>query len=336
MRDCPVCKSSERVILWRSDFVHPDGWTQPDYLDWCRCKCGMIYGDNPDITQKDYDTYYIERYGYGVVEPDGAPKIDGLHDQLRQRGLYVAENYDKDARVIDFGGGESGLPEQLRELGFDNVSLVGCGDELPPSDVIIAHHVFEHIYDIDEAMEKIKGSLVEGGIFLIDIPDSGAMALSPKPYPMSDWTQVHINHFRVIDMIRMMERFGFELKDTQGYPARFGPARMFVFINDSEAVYKGSGFDLSDKMAKLRDLGNREVIVWGFGDIAAHLLANVWPNVQYFCCNDPAFQDATIRGLPVYEKPITDHPIVIMAQVHQDRLIENIKKMGVENEIIVI
>lgn len=335
MRKCPICDSNKRETLWRADFLVPDGWTQPAYLEWMRCECGMIYGDNPTITQDDYDTYYIERYGYGVIGLEST-------NTLMERGDYIANHFPKDSKIIDFGGGESGLPEYLGEMGYTNVTLIGCRQELPgDQDVIVAHHVIEHIYDVQQAMNRIAGALKEGGTLIVDVPDSGAMAfeLGPDSFSLGDYTQVHINHFRVIDMLNLMRAYGFEMTETHSYHARFGTARMYVFVKGlhimGEKVRDFVVPNIAAKVDKLRKIGNRAVIVWGFGDIASHCLAQVKLNVQYYVCNDPAFKGATIGGLPVLDEPNTNHPIVVLSQAQRGKLIERIKATC-QNEIIVI
>jgi hypothetical protein len=94
--------------------------------------------------------------------------------------------------------------------------------------------------------------------------------------------------------------------------------------------------NIARKVDALKALGSQPVIVWGLGDIAMHLLAMVKVNVQYYVCNDPAFKDATIDGVPVKELPDSMETILVMAQTQKKLLIENIRKLGVQNEIIEI
>ncbi len=337
MRDCPVCDSSRRDILWCSDFLVPDGWTKPAYLEWCECyKCGMLYADNPTVTQGDYDTFYKERYGFGVV--DG-----GVKARLYKRAHFIASQYKNDARVVDFGGGTSGLKDILQKtFHFADVHNYGIGDKMPyDADVVIAEHVLEHIYDLHEAMATINDSLKAGGMLIVDIPDAGQMAFDlPPEMPMLDFSQVHINHFRVIDMLRLMDNYGFELMETSQYYERFIRARMFVFIKGVHIGRLSRDYVRSNITQKLKSMaqqvGNKEVIVWGCGDIALHCLALHPLNVVYFVDIDPAFRGATINGVPVHEKPFTDHPIVVNCSTQKALLLDYIKAQGYKNEVIVI
>ena len=334
MRNCPVCKSEEAIVVWRSDFVVPDGWTKPPYLDWMRCDCGMIYGDHPDATQADYDTYYLERYGYGVTN-------DAARHRLAQRAAFVRDKFKRASRIVDFGGGEGGLTTLLKNIGFDDVHLYGVGDTMPPlTDCIVAEHVLEHIYDLEAAMELISNSLKPDGMLLVDVPDAGRMAFDlPPTTPILDFSQVHINHFRINDMLSLCARFGFELYETQMYFEGFCQCRMFVFYKNADIAGASKIHvqrNMAEKIAKCKELGDKEVLLWGCGDIALHCLANTNMNIKYFIDNDPAFRDSTIQGKPVKERPDTDHPIVIISQGQRELLIKNIKAMGVDNELIII
>jgi SAM-dependent methyltransferase len=333
MRFCPVCNSKERELLWRADFVVPDGWPRPKYLDWLRCECGMIYADHPTVTQFDYDRYYQEFYGYGVEDYE-------QQKRLRDRAHYVAEKFDKSAKVADFGGGYQGLTRILAQYGFNNTSNVEAGDEIPENvDVIIAEMVIEHVYSMNSVMEEITTCLKDGGTLIVDVPDAGAIAMNGSDkMPLLDFQQVHLNHFRVVDMLRLMERWGMELVETCAYVERNLNCRMFVFVKGAdigklsrEHVTK----NMDDKIKKIEAIGDKPVIVWGLGDIALHLLARHPLNVKYYVCNDPAFKDQTIGRIPVLEAPISDHPIVVMAQAQKDKLIEHIKSVC-DNEIIEI
>jgi SAM-dependent methyltransferase len=295
----------------------------------------MIYGDNPTITQKDYDWYYVNKYGYGVADAENK-------NRLYDRAVYIADRFDDSALVVDFGGGESGLTSILRSMDFFNVVNFGCGDEMPVNvDVIIAEHVLEHIYEMDEAMCKIASALKPHGTLIIDIPDAGMLAVErPVEMPVLDFTQVHINHFRVIDLLRLMDRYGFELEEMREYYERRGGCRMYVFVKDKEIIGRLSenyvNRNIAEKCEKVKQLGDQPVCVWGCGDIAMLVLAKQFPSVQYFVDSDPAYRGEYINGIPVYDVPIDDLPIVVIAQSQKNGILDNIKRLGLTNEVITI
>ena len=316
------------------DWIVPDGWPRPKYIDWFTCACGMVYGDNETVTEQDYTRYYQRYYGYGVGDSQSMGR-------MRDRAHYIAVKFpDRNIRIVDFGGGESGLTKILGQYGFVDAHNIEAGDDMPDDvDVVIAEHVFEHIYSMNIAMSDISESLKDGGVLIVDIPDGGAISFArPEETPILDYTQVHINHFRAVDMLRLMERWGFELLETGNYTERFMPCRMFVFIKGADIGKMARDYiaiNIDEKIKRMQKLGDQPVIVWGLGDIAMHLLAKQPLNVKYFICNDPAFKNQTIGRIPILEGAITDHPIVVMAQSQKKALIERIKS-EYDNEIIVI
>ena len=334
MRYCPICNTKERELLWRSDFLVPDGWPRPKYLDWFRCEdCGMIYADNDTVTQHDYDRYYQERYGYGVEDAE-------QQQRMRDRAHYIATKFDKEMKIVDFGGGEQGLTRILAQYEFHNTACVEAGQDIPEDvDVILAEMVFEHIYSMNGVMAEMTECLKDGGYLIVDIPDAGAIGLEgSESMPILDYHQVHLNHFRTVDMLRLMERWGFELSETNAYHERGLACRMFVFIKGADVGKLSREHVINNvqaKIEKMRELGDKPVIVWGTGDIALHLLAKNMLNVKYYISNDPAFKDQTIGKIPILDAPISDHPIVVMAQAQKEQLLENIKKVC-DNEVIVI
>jgi SAM-dependent methyltransferase len=296
----------------------------------------MIYGDNPTITQKDYDWYYDNKYGYGVNDFQN-------QQRLSDRAEYICR-IPNISTVVDFGGGESGLSkfiENRLEYPSIKVYTVGCGDELPTSDLVIAEHVLEHIYDMNDAMGKISKSLKAGGYFIVDIPDAGMMAVErPVEMPILDFSQVHVNHFRVLDLLRLADRYGFELEEMREYHERHGGCKMFVFVKDKTIFGRASDTfvnrNISERCEKVKQLGDQPVCVWGCGDIAMLVLAKQFPNVQYFIDSDPAYRGETINGLPVYAEPIDGLPIVVIAQSQKNGILDNIKRLGLTNKVIVI
>jgi len=92
--------------------------------------------------------------------------------------------------------------------------------------------------------------------------------------------------------------------------------------------------NISARVDRLKTLAGLPLNVWGMGDITWHLLAQVELNILDYIDNDPAYRGQTYNGKPVQERPTNAAPILIMAQGQRQRLIENIRKAGIQNPII--
>jgi len=192
---------------------------------------------------------------------------------------------------------------------------------------------------MNQAMRTITGALRNNGLLLVDVPDAGRIAIERNiNTPILDFSQVHINHFRLVDMLNLMKRWGFELVETISYHERGSACRQYIFIKADMIGSASKWFvtrNIAERILRLRALGNDPVCVWGYGDIAAECLAGWFPNVQYFVVNDPAFFGTTIHGLPVYQAPIDDLPIVVIAQSQKEKLLARIY-VTCSNKVVVI
>jgi hypothetical protein len=333
---CPVCDSPDRVDNWTMTYEVPDGWENPLTNLICLCSnCGMIYYDNYK-TQEDYDAYYKNRYdsGYSQTSPEAKERLDNLIK------LVIKSEHNKDACIVDFGGSEGYVGKVLNEAGYKNVHTVNVGDKLPKNiDLLIASHVLEHVYDVQGIMNKLTKNV--RGKFIIDMPDAIAMS-KIKPLPILDYHQKHINHFSIKTISTLMNRFGYTPTFIEYYtvePHNYPSFRiLYEKLNESLAYFESKEHVSKNIAAKLKTLKSikEPVIVWGCGDICLHLLSKVRLNVIHYVDMDEAFRNQTIDGIPVLDHIEGDYPIVVIAQMQKSGILDNIKKLGIQNQIIVV
>jgi hypothetical protein len=335
MRDCPVCGSKDCVDKWVMDYLVPDGWELPTHNIICLCRCGFIYHDN-DKTQIDYDLYYKNRY-----DTDWTLTSEKTHKRLAGLARDILRlELDKDACIVDFGGGEGIVEKLLRGVGCTNVQTVRIGDKLPPAiDLLVISHVLEHIYDLKGTMERL--CMKVRGRILIDVPDAVGMS-RVKTLPILDYNQKHINHFTTRTLNMFMEQFGYfpVWMDSYTVESHNYPSMRILYEGiDENEVFLLTQMriknNINSMVSKLKEITG-PVIVWGVGDICMLLLKQVPLNVVYYVDNDPAFHCQTINGIPVLDHVESNEPIVVMAQLAKDAVLAKIKESGLTNRIIVI
>lgn len=337
MRSCPVCEHPARTEVFRMSYLIPDGWTLPSEIIWYTCDaCGMIYGDG-DFTQADFDTYYRERYGYGVNSPANIERLKG--DAATIATVVRGNN----AAIVDFGGagddGQSVLVDTLHRYGYNYAVCVGAGDTLPAinkADVIYASHVLEHIYDLPATMRQLSAALADDGLLIIDVPDATGLLLKWR-MPILDYNTKHLNHFTLRNLLDLGRHHGFEAVHVKPYELEGAPAYQVHFkrleLDYQSAIHITENITAKiEKLAQIKEPFN----IWGLGDITWHVSSLLDLPVLNFIDNDPAFRGQTYNGKPVQERPTNDAPIVIMSQGQRKRLIANIRAAGVTNEIIEI
>jgi hypothetical protein len=346
MRPCPVCLSPSRTLVFSMSYLVPDGWSVPSRIDWQTCDdCGMLYGDG-DFAQADLDKYYIEHYGYGVNSPANIERLKG-------DAAMIAETVpNKNACIIDFGGagddGKSIVEQELtKRFGHWNADCIGPADPLPHGcDVIYASHVIEHIYDLPETMTRITDALAADGLLIIDVPDATGLLRQWK-MPILDFNTKHLNHFTLRNLLDLGKQYGFELVHLKPYDLENAPAWQAHFrrLDVADTSYIHIYEKIDARLMKMIRLGGQPVNIWGLGDITWHVLSRYATDpaskdepltILDYIDNDPAYRGQTFNGKPVQERPTNDAPIVILAQGQRQRLIANIRKMNITNEIIEI
>ena len=338
MRNCPVCECEHRTQIWAMGYKIPDGWPLPKMITWYTCNdCKMLYGDG-DFDQVMLNKYYLNYYGYGINSSD-------VSNRLTSIAYQIVNEYLQSARFVDFGGsgddGKSIVCEHLRAHGFNHAYNVNAGEPIPECDILLASHVLEHVYDVDETIARITDALTHDGLLIVDGPDATGLARKWK-MPILDFHTKHINHFRMIDYLRLMENYNFELVDSSRYVdirsnQKAACVRLyFRHFNTAKASHNWIHDRIDERIVKLFALRDQPVNVWGLGDVTWHLLSRIKLNVLDYIDNDPAYRGATYDGKPVLERPTNDAPILILAQGQREKLIENIRKMDVTNEVIEI
>ena len=338
MRDrCPACNCVRRLDDWALDLKVPDGWPQPEHNTVCLClDCGLIYYDN-DMTAEDYDEYYRQYYGadFNLDKSQNAKRLDEVANLI---SLYFPTHF----KIVDFGGGDGYLERKLNGYDFNNVYTIRVDDPLPEEvNLVVSTQVFEHLYDLRGTLRRLRDCMIPRAAFLIEVPDAVNM-VNLTGSTLMDYQQKHINHFAPFVLDKLFASIGFDrwYSETGAMTGYFGTYYRAIYCRDVPIdVYAHSRGQIQravkEKVEKLEKI-DRPVIVWGCGDLAMHLLTKVNLHVVYYVDNDPAFKDATIDGVPVYDAVTSNHPIVIMAQNQATALLKRIKDLGLSNEVIVV
>ncbi len=196
--------------------------------------CTLIYTDPPPRKQL-YEQFYVEAYAdyYGRLAT-GAPKLNGarIPDRIRWQ-LEQIENVRLlwMSRLLEIGPGKGAFlwwakeggadvlglepsPEFARSLcsaaldvvesSLDTCNLAALGK----FDIIVMLHVFEHFYDPNGALQKIRQLLRTGGLLVVEVPNI------LKPFRSLDryfLRYVHLFQYSPETLRWILEKNGFEL-----------------------------------------------------------------------------------------------------------------------------
>ena len=235
LTECRLCGSDD-LTLWMREGRHRD-------LDYYRCGNCALWNYDLDcgLDQAQYTETYI------------SPEDTGhKYNQDNLRSWAFLEKYAPEpGRLLDIGCGSGGLLYPAREAGwqvrgmelseqtakniredqgFDVIVSNFLEYDNPDGeqyDVVVLRHVLEHLPDSRLAMTKIGELLVDGGLALLEFPNTASVSyaikrqlknrgLKNKKYS-SDWRPGHCNEFCRESFEYLLDETGFELVVWQTY-----------------------------------------------------------------------------------------------------------------------
>lgn len=223
--ECPVCHSEESVF-----FLTRFG------LDIYRCfncthrylnprvkfnEAMKIYAD--DKTASDIYTKPMQQeidrikyqYGFDLIEQLNLTGKDRIMDIGCGAGVFLEialENGWKRCVGVDVNERYSDIYNDAEGIQFINASFESLDSEKLGSDYdcISMWSVLEHLYDLHNILEAVKGLLKVNGILFILVPNVESLAtrLMREMSPTFAWK--HLSHFTKRSLNYLMERHGFQ------------------------------------------------------------------------------------------------------------------------------
>ena len=367
-RPCPICTSDKARTVFRS--FDPDG-------NVVECQfCGLIYADTAK-TQAEYDQLYAERSKYA----DPAHSTGGGNERWEkvrfdQTAAEIAGfEPNRDASILDIDCAMGGLIRSLQDRGFRN----GLGMEpspacaaavkgvlgspsnppaaLPLFDGIILSHVLEHVRDLRNELQAVRGLLKPGGWLYVEVPDASRY----KDFlfaPFQDFNVEHINHFDAFTLLQLLRANGFfattptpkviQSSAEFQYPAISsfaGRSKMGVVTLPVQcegpsveiAEYVGrSNVLLADILAKVERRSKARTL--SFGVLARSVLNFFAIRVQDGEANSAGgLQSASGMTHPSKISEMNpDGPILVASIINRAPILADIERYGLKNPVITL
>ncbi|MEI7513634.1 MAG: methyltransferase domain-containing protein [bacterium] len=390
VRTCPVCNSLLGEVLHNQSFIQPEDSPLPaNYNIVCCLNCGFVFADTPS-DQDTYNDYYKRLSKYEDLETatgGGINQLDLKRLELTASVIHRLLPKMSDS-ILDIGCANGGLLNVLRKNGYYNIlgvdpslscvqhvqSLgIKCvvGDIFSSAfneiqekfDCIILTHVFEHIYDLKNAVENISAKLNDNGIIYIEVPDASSYAdYYSVPYYYIDCE--HINHFEENSLINLfiskeytlVEAKSIELNvsSTQKYPAIYSVFRMkkgnasnqlhspLAKESFNKFLEQSKKQDENDNLIKQLVEKQEPIIIWGAGQFTLRLLANSTLgkcNIKGFIDSDSNKQGKKLYGLSIHTPDFlanTDCAVVICSALHHEEIRNTVNSLKISHPIYIM
>lgn len=392
-RNCEICGGSKNKKIHHQKFVLPTQYYFHTGYDVVICeKCGFVYADNIP-SQNFFETYYKEmskKSFYIKSKVFKKEKNSNYEKEMFKRLKYSFSCFKKylkkDYRILDLGCYTGELMKILKDNGYDNLIGVDPSDyavkvakqrygikvikasifddlkNLGKFDFIIINHVLEHIKNLSEFLQKVKGILNNNGKIYIETPDADNFFISQSNKYLPEHQEAfqqfsveHINFFTKKSTYNLLSISGFKKLRLQSRVSVIAIVSSIWMIpeikKDHTSITKltkyvyNSKKTLSDLRLKIIKINRKykDVYVWGAGVHTQKLLAQTdlfKTGIRFFVDSNPNYYKAKLMNKPIIS-PIKltkekNFPILISSKGYQENIKKQIREMGFKNKILTL
>ena len=197
-RPCPLCGSRDNVIISRR---MKDNINLPTVI--CR-ECSLVF-TNPLPKEEIYNRFYEEAYNDFYIHQEKFTPSNKIPGDVRQIIDIISKFLpDNNSRILEIGSGSGRLIYYLSDK-YPNIKGIEPGsnsanakatyrlniiDDFFEShdfgdekfNLILMVHVFEHFYDVNQALLKCRDLLTGNGYLFIEVPNILKPFKSPDHY----------------------------------------------------------------------------------------------------------------------------------------------------------
>jgi 2-polyprenyl-3-methyl-5-hydroxy-6-metoxy-1,4-benzoquinol methylase len=202
-------------------------------------RCGLMRQD-PMPTEAQLSQYYRHDYRRDLKGSAEPRKRDLARHRLqaKQRLAFLGPLLQPGTRVLDVGSGSGvflqaasehgcsaqGIEPDVRyatrvrqelDLPVHNGSWETAQFEAGSFDVVVAHHVFEHLPRPTAALRRLHEWIVDGGHVYVSVPDIG----NPDASPLNRFQRAHMHGFTHETLVMIGLKTGFEAASVPGAQA---------------------------------------------------------------------------------------------------------------------
>lgn len=269
---------------------------------------------------------------------------------LKERGYTDVAGMDTDEPLM----------RKLKENGFS----VECGNVYSSDkeglkrkyDVILLKMVMEHLENPVTAIENVRRWLAQDGILVIEVPDCSLYDKTAFfPGYFQSVNMEHINNFSAISLMNLMRNWRMIVCESTDSSGIFPVLRMaFRYEDDAERNPVFNDIDEKSILASLQMpspkgkrllekvnlLQGKACVIWGISAFTRGMLTYTElkeMNIAFFVDRNPCYQKKTLLGkLIVAPEKLKgfDGTIVIPGKNSEQIIMNNIRQLGYENEVI--
>lgn len=281
-------------------------------IDDCLCikycnKCDH----NFNISVKSCDADYIDYY-------TNLSKYHHTDQMITENGIYMKQvNYIKPhletyavKSILNYGSGNTRYNDLFHtNVIIDNYDIGDVDVNRRKYDLLLISHVMEHVYDLNNFLDKIKVNMNSNGIVYIEVPNSERYNLMHYDVPLQEINIEHINFFSKHSLAKLMvlnnftpiliEDGSFEIKQNTEYHV----IRAMFRLNTVNSGFDKYLIDGQHKLDKVKSfflkLPQTKIYLYGAGAFTCKIIGGLKNNVVGIIDDNPSYLGKCIAGFNV-------------------------------------
>jgi len=260
---CPACASLQILVIDVMAIRPVAGGRRIAFLTGCR-ECGLLFA-NPLPTAEQLAAYYANDGTWADSRAERMAKIEKAYLRaerkkdkpqtekpkkagepellLKALSPYLTPIARPGARVLDYGCGDGKLLNRFQEQGWDTCGIepstdvpflrhqrVFAAPQDASFDLVVLHHVLEHIPAGLDVLREVAGAVREGGALFISVPNLDTLPVHGDiTYCIDGWK--HLASYSARCLAGLLARAGFtvagfvsapelDIAHTKGKPMR--------------------------------------------------------------------------------------------------------------------
>jgi SAM-dependent methyltransferase len=233
-RPCPICGEKDLLELLHCRKLQlkvDDGWFIFEHHDTVCRRCGFVFNG------KVSDESFIRNY-YLKTTIDIAPNYNS-----KSRLALIKRFVTPGSKIVEFGSRRGEFSKLLEKNNY-HVTEIECNDTIINNnyDCALAYYVLEHVIDPNSFILKMRSSLKDGGIIIVEVPNF-------HNFTEESFFLEHMNHFTIPHLTTFLT-----MRDFQILKVDIAHSRYFGFATVAKKGFsKINRNKYSETMARIKD-----------------------------------------------------------------------------------
>ena len=252
---CPICESKDIPKL----FTCVDHMITKEEFDIVKCNnCGFQF-TNPVPRIEDIGRYYESDVYVSHSNTKKGIKNFVYHlvrNFTLQRKIDLVKRYRPNGKLLDIGSGAGYFLNKAKQSGFSTLGLEPSEEVRSESirsfglnvqdiselhnlernsiNVITMWHVLEHVYNLNQDLQKMLEILKPDGVMIVAVPNPNSWDAKFYGDQWGGWdVPRHLYHFREVDVCNLFMKYDCSVVEVK--PLQFDP----VYVSMLSEQYRG-------------------------------------------------------------------------------------------------